>query len=212
MTCKAPSGAGPGTPSTRRGCAVSDRGWVDAGVAAPRVGRCFVPTGPLGNRGRTGFEGSPSGAAVDPCHRPSLNHRCIVRMDGGRAPCFSAARMTSSMTARGASPAAKRRSMCARSSGQAYEPTGGASRRRTLRSRADSASSRCRVRHPAAAQTWRRLTTMSRPDRPVRKSSLRCSAQSHTLTPCGRSTLTRRPFPGPEQIAHAGVFPSRSPL
>ncbi len=68
------------------------------------------------------------------------------------------------------------------------------------------------VRQSAARHTVWSDTTRSRPARDRSHPGSRWAAQSHTATPDGRCSSARGPWPGPMQIAHAGVFPSRGPL
>jgi hypothetical protein len=148
--------------------------------------------------------------------RPSLNHRRIVRTDGGLAgPArFPSRERSSAITAEGASPAANRRSASSLSVGQVYDPgrVGGRGAIRIWSRSAWSARERRDVKQPADSQTCMSDTTMSLPARLRRNWGSRCASQSQTDTPPGRCSCARLPRPLPTQIAHAGVFPSRSPL
>ena len=147
--------------------------------------------------------------------RPWRNQRRIVATDGARAgPGRRSSRARSSWITRpGGSPAAHRLSASARRIGQVYDPgrSRGAGEPRAAWNRS-SARERCAVKHPDARHTCIRETTRSRPARRARNPGSRCAAHSHTDTPPGRCNSARAPCPAPTQIAHAGVFPSRSPL
>lgn len=158
--------------------------------------------------------GRRSSSASSWSHRRSLNHRRIVRSDGGRARRASSLERMSLITSAGAAPAANRRSASRRIPGHAYDPGRGRGGDvgRTLRRCASSARSRCCVMHPAAFHRCMSVAAKSRPDRRRRKSVSRCAAHSQTLTPCVRCSTFRSPSPRPPQIKHGGRLPSRSPL
>ncbi len=118
------------------------------------------------------------------------------------------------MTTAGGSPAANSASARALRAGHEYEP--GRGRSAGARSRRSWCRSRARERRAViesdAFHTCIRDTTRSRPALRVRNSGERWPSQSHTLTPHGRCSRARVPIPRPTQMAHGGLFPSRSPL
>ena len=193
-----------------------------------RPPRATVPAGGRTSRSselgpRSGLPGgagarlpSASPPSPGPRHRPSRNQRRIVCTVGG---CCGPGRSSSRrriwvITTAGDSPAANRCSASCRSAFQEYEPgrVGVWWWDSTPWRNRVNARLRRVVRQFAASHTVCRDTTRSRPAREWSHPGSRWPAQSHTDTPRGRCRRARRPWPGPMQIAHAGVCPRRCPL